>query len=196
MNIPTFNPTLEEFQDFKKYISSIKEQCHYGLAKIVPPKEWLESKGMEKVREKYNKIEDYKILDPIRQYVEGSKGTFRVTNVIEKKSMSVATFREMANKEFEKCNYIKKQDDDNEIRRKFWKNVTFSPPIYGADSSGTLFENNVEAWNLNNLNCLLRLVGTNVPGINTPYLYFGMWKGKKKKKTNSENKKNFEKIKP
>lgn len=30
--------------------------------------------------------------------------------------------------------------DVDELERKFWKNLTFNPPLYGADVSGTLYD--------------------------------------------------------
>lgn len=30
-------------------------------------------------------------------------------------------------------------DDFDELERKYWKNVTFNPPIYGADVGGSLY---------------------------------------------------------
>lgn len=30
--------------------------------------------------------------------------------------------------------------DFEELERKFWKNLTFNPPLYGADVSGTLYD--------------------------------------------------------
>lgn len=30
--------------------------------------------------------------------------------------------------------------DFDELERKFWKNLTFNPPLYGADVSGTLYD--------------------------------------------------------
>ncbi|KAL6071784.1 Lysine (K)-specific demethylase 4A [Balamuthia mandrillaris] len=82
--------------------------------------------------------------------------------------------------------------DWEELERKFWKNVTFHPPLYGADMLGSLFEEeedekgeeeqqnrktNRNAWNLANLDSLLlRRIGKELPGVTKPYLYFGMWK--------------------
>lgn len=63
-----------------------------------------------------------------------------------------------------------------ELERIYWKTLTFAPPLYGADVLGTLFDDNTESWNLNKLPNLLDVLGTKVPGVNTAYLYLGMWK--------------------
>lgn len=129
----------------------------------------------------------------------------------------------------------------DELERKFWKNLTFNPPLYGADVSGTLYDpvsghvldnrticfftvlnlslwrshtqspnlhffwwgkcstcsflssvllrlilcstlllQDVSEWNIGRLNTILDIVendsGIKIKGVNTPYLYFGMWK--------------------
>ncbi|KAJ9053173.1 hypothetical protein DSO57_1026844 [Entomophthora muscae] len=66
--------------------------------------------------------------------------------------------------------------DLKELERHYWRNISFIPPYYGADLLGTLFDDSVEEWNLRNLNDLLHNVTTLLPGVNTPYLYFGMWR--------------------
>lgn len=59
----------------------------------------------------------------------------------------------------------------------FWKNVTFSAPLYGADLLNSLMDSSSKGWNLNNLNSLLTTSLSNkVKGINTPYCYVGSWK--------------------
>ncbi|KAL2160149.1 hypothetical protein VTH06DRAFT_1804 [Thermothelomyces fergusii] len=63
-----------------------------------------------------------------------------------------------------------------ELERIYWKTLTYAPPLYGADLPGTLFHDSVEKWNLNKLPNLLDVLGTKVPGVNTAYLYLGMWK--------------------
>lgn len=63
-----------------------------------------------------------------------------------------------------------------ELERIYWKTLTYAPPLYGADLPGTLFDENQELWNLNKLPNLLDVLGTKVPGVNTAYLYLGMWK--------------------
>ncbi|EAA26571.3 hypothetical protein GE21DRAFT_2753 [Neurospora crassa] len=63
-----------------------------------------------------------------------------------------------------------------ELERIYWKTLTYAPPLYGADLPGTLFAESTENWNLNKLPNLLDVLGTKVPGVNTAYLYLGMWK--------------------
>ncbi|GAP88649.1 hypothetical protein SAMD00023353_3300560 [Rosellinia necatrix] len=63
-----------------------------------------------------------------------------------------------------------------ELERIYWKTLTYAPPLYGADVLGTLFDDSTENWNLNKLPNLLDVLGTKVPGVNTAYLYLGMWK--------------------
>ena len=46
----------------------------------------------------------------------------------------------------------------DDLERKYWKNVAFNPPIYGADISGTLFDSDQDIWNLNRLGTILDCV--------------------------------------
>ncbi|KAM3852372.1 LOW QUALITY PROTEIN: lysine-specific demethylase 4B [Vipera latastei] len=169
--IMTFHPTLEEFQDFGKYIAYIESQGAHraGLAKVIPPKEW-------KPRKTYDDIDSMVIPAPIQQVVTGQSGLFTQYN-IQKKPMLVGDYRRLANSE-KYC--TPRHQDFDDLERKYWKNLTFVSPIYGADISGSLYDADVEAWNIGNLNTLLDMVehqcGIIIEGVNTPYLYFGMWK--------------------
>ncbi|XP_078411804.1 lysine-specific demethylase 4B isoform X2 [Cetorhinus maximus] len=169
--IMTFRPTMEEFKDFGKYIVYIESQGAHraGLAKVIPPKEW-------KPRKSYEDIDDMTIPAPIQQVVTGQSGLFTQYN-IQKKSMTVGEYRKLANSE-KYC--TPRHIDFDDLERKYWKNLTFVSPIYGADISGSLYDNNIEEWNIGNLNTLLDMVeqecGIVIEGVNTPYLYFGMWK--------------------
>uniref|UniRef100_UPI0037E7181F lysine-specific demethylase 4A isoform X2 n=1 Tax=Semicossyphus pulcher TaxID=241346 RepID=UPI0037E7181F len=169
--IMTFYPTAEEFKNFTRYIAYIESQGAHkaGLAKIVPPKEW-------KPRSSYDDIDDLVIPAPIQQVVTGQSGLFQQYN-IQKKAMTVREFRKIANSDkFCSPHY----DDFEELERKYWKNVTFNPPIYGADVNGSLYDNDIKEWNICHLDTILDTVeresGITIEGVNTPYLYFGMWK--------------------
>ncbi|KAF9931640.1 hypothetical protein BGZ65_004793 [Modicella reniformis] len=63
-----------------------------------------------------------------------------------------------------------------ELERNYWRNLTFVQPMYGADMSGSLFDERTKHWNTQCLGDLLSRIDQNLPGVNTPYLYFGMWK--------------------
>lgn len=53
-------------------------------------------------------------------------------------------------------------------------------PIYGTDVNRTLFSEESSVWNLNNLRSILDYIpndyGINIKGVNTSYVYFGMFK--------------------
>ncbi|MCJ8749273.1 hypothetical protein PDJAM_G00174350 [Pangasius djambal] len=169
--IMTFRPTMEEFRDFNKYLVYMESQGAHraGLAKVIPPKGW-------KPRRTYDDIDDLVIQAPIQQMVAGQSGLFTQYN-IQKKPLSVQEFRRLANSD-KYCTprYLNYED----LERKYWKNLTFVPPIYGADVSGTLYDEDVEEWNIGHLNSILDVIeedcGVSIQGVNTPYLYFGMWK--------------------
>ncbi|XP_019936808.2 lysine-specific demethylase 4A isoform X1 [Paralichthys olivaceus] len=169
--IMTFTPSKDEFKDFSRYIAYMESQGAHkaGMAKVIPPKGW-------KPRQTYDDIDDLVIPAPIQQVVTGQSGLFTQYN-IQKKPMTVHEFRKTSNMD-KFCNprYV----DFEELERKFWKNLTFNPPLYGADVSGTLYDPDVTEWNIGCLNTILDTVesesGIKIKGVNTPYLYFGMWK--------------------
>ncbi|GBE85715.1 hypothetical protein SCP_0802370 [Sparassis crispa] len=68
-----------------------------------------------------------------------------------------------------------------ELERRYWRNCGLGRPAwYGADMQGTLFTSETKSWNVAHLeSALSRLLPASsqgLPGVNTPYLYFGMWR--------------------
>ncbi|KAK9372763.1 JmjC domain, hydroxylase-domain-containing protein [Lipomyces chichibuensis] len=63
-----------------------------------------------------------------------------------------------------------------ELERIYWKTITYNNPMYGADLLGSLFTDATQVWNVANLDNVLNDLGMDLPGVNTAYLYFGMWK--------------------
>ena len=63
-----------------------------------------------------------------------------------------------------------------ELETAYWKSLNFSNPMYGADMPGSLFDDSTKEWNVAKLENLLDVLGQKVPGVNTAYLYLGMWK--------------------
>ncbi|KAK8391868.1 hypothetical protein O3P69_017469 [Scylla paramamosain] len=171
--IMVFRPTWEEFKDFNKYITYIESQGanKAGLAKIIPPPEWQPRK------KGYNLDDlDMTIPAPICQVVTGKQGLYQQIN-IQKKPMTVKEFCALANSERYRT---PKHSSYEDLERKYWKNITYVSPIYGADVSGSITDADVEEWNINKLGSILDYVnedyGISIDGVNTAYLYFGMWK--------------------
>ncbi|XP_066227021.1 lysine-specific demethylase 4D [Saccopteryx leptura] len=170
-NIMIFYPTKEEFNDFDKYIASIESQGAHraGLAKIIPPKEW-------KARQTYDDISDILITTPLQQVAHGRAGVF-IQYHKRKKAMTVGEYRHLANSgKYRTPPHL----DFEDLERKYWKTRLYHSPIYGADISGSLFDVNTKEWNLGHLGTIQDLLeqecGLVIEGVNTPYLYFGMWK--------------------
>ena len=67
-------------------------------------------------------------------------------------------------------------DRIQELETAYWRSLNFNNPMYGADMPGSLFDESTQEWNVAKLENLLDVLGQNVPGVNTAYLYLGMWK--------------------
>lgn len=172
--IRTYRPTLQQMKDFSAYIRYIHEDGGHrpGLAKIIPPV------GYQPRKKGYADDELYEmsIIKPIRQEVNGEKGLYQQFNVEYKNRISVRDFKRKA--EEDHPTPVHKTHD--ELERIFWKNIFTKPSIYGADVSGSLYDEDVDEFNLTRLNTILDNIGEDygvtIQGVNTAYLYFGMWK--------------------
>ncbi|OTF82309.1 lysine-specific histone demethylase-like protein [Euroglyphus maynei] len=169
--IMVFRPTLEEMKDFSKYLEYMESKGahHGGLAKIIPPPEWIPRKAG------YDNI-NVQIKCPIKQVVSGSQGFYQQFN-ISSRSISFRDFKKLANSaDYRTPDFF----DYDDLERKYWKNITYNSAIYGADVPGSLTDSDCKEFNINNLNTILDLIndsyGIKIMGVNTAYLYFGMWK--------------------
>lgn len=64
----------------------------------------------------------------------------------------------------------------HELEKSYWKSLTFNNPMYGADLPGSLFDDSTQDWNVAKLENILNGLGVTLPGVNSAYLYLGMWK--------------------
>lgn len=173
--IKTYRPTLEEMKDFSAYIKYIHEDGGHraGLAKVIPPWDYKARK------EGYNDealFSSY-IMEPIEQQVNRIQpGIYEQINLQKKKKIKVRDFKRDAETKHSTPLY----NTPDDLERTFWKNIFLNPSIYGADVPGTLFDPDVEEFNLTKLNTILddirRDYGCTIQGVNTTYLYYGMWK--------------------
>ncbi|XP_059960585.1 lysine-specific demethylase 4D-like [Mesoplodon densirostris] len=170
-SIMVFHPTKEEFNDFEKYIAYMESQGAHraGLAKIIPPKDW-------KARETYDDIDDILIAAPLQQVTSGKAGVFTQHHK-QKKATTMSEYRRLTNGERHRTPFY---SDFEDLERKYWKTRPYDSPVYGADVSGSLFDQNTKQWKLGHLGTIQDLLeqecGVVIEGVNTPYLYFGMWK--------------------
>lgn len=145
-----------------------------GLAKIIPPPEWKPRRGGY---DDDPKVLDMVIPSPIQQTFEGRQGLYHWINII-KKGLTVREFRNL-------CSTPKYRTPDHfdyeDLERTYWKHIAYGSPIYGADVSGGLYDDDVNEFNIARLGTILDTLGegprgVSIEGVNTPYLYFGMWK--------------------
>ena len=172
MAVPVFKPTFEEMKDFTAYIIKMESQGAHktGLAKIIPPKEWKPRKRSYNICD----IMNLEITDPIEQTFKGTDGVHHWVKSISKK-LTVKEFKALCETpKYRTPDYLNYVD----LERIYWRSLTDSKPIYGADVQKTLFDDDCNEFNLSRLNTCLNLTDRKlkIPGVTSSYLYFGMWK--------------------
>mmetsp|Transcript_15276 Transcript_15276/g.27466 ORF Transcript_15276/g.27466 Transcript_15276/m.27466 type:complete len:540 (-) Transcript_15276:523-2142(-) len=203
--IPVFKPDWETFKDFSKFMTSVEAKCvEFGLCKIIPPKEFIArargyqfdklgycgenprcdphlspKKGGRKLRMPTN--DPAVIHNPVKQHLNGSRGVYEVISIVDTDFMTVGTFEEECRRKMENLSQREKENFKKEklreLERSYWSNLSNrSPPLYGADSPGSLFDESQDSWNCNKLGTLLDLIRDDLPGVTLPMLYFGMWR--------------------
>jgi len=171
----TMYPTMEEFKDFNKYMEYLESigAHHAGVVKVVAPKEWVPR------RQGYDLDGiNYDINGPIKQHFKqvGGRGCYQTKGIVQQKT-TVKEYEKMANSsQFRTPNHSSYDD----LERKYWKTLSFCPPIYGCDVADSITDEDQESWNIRNLGSILNMVNEDydqtIKGVNSPYLYFGMWK--------------------
>jgi jumonji domain-containing protein 2 len=164
---------------FEEYIERAEPWLReHGVGKIVPPREWVPRRGG------YEDLQ-VEIPTPIRQHATGGRGVFR-SMLVECKPLPLRGeggeggkgFRELA-LEQDRLRPAGARPED--LERRFWKNVPFSPPMYGADVEGSASDADCQGWSVPRLDTLLTRTlreqgGARGAGVVSPYLYFGMWR--------------------
>lgn len=172
----TFYPTYEEFKDLQKYVTYM-ESCgahKCGIAKIVPPKEWVPRK------QGYNPAEiDIELDHPVQQNISVSDidGAFKTISDRSIPHFSVEKYMRLATND----KYITPAHNSyEELEELYWKqnlDDKLPAPIYGADVCDSITDPEETVWNIKRLDSLLtEVMEEQIPGVNMPYLYFGMWK--------------------
>ncbi len=116
---------------------------------------------------------------PIEQNIFGKSGVYECLH-IQKKSMSFKEYKTKLGL-FDKITEGLSTDEIEAMVTmklwQFWKNIVFSPPLYGADLLNTLMDDTAGSWNLNKLDSVLnQAIDVNVKGVTSSYCYIGSWK--------------------
>lgn len=110
------------------------------------------------------------IPTPICQIVCGKQGKYQQIN-ISKRPLTLQQFRDLSKSPLYNTPTHTNYDD---LERKYWKNIKYVPPIYGADVCATLTDDDCDEWNINRLDTILDYVhddyGLKIDGVNTAYL--------------------------
>lgn len=204
--IPTFYPTMDQFKDFAKFIESVdKYGMETGIVKVVPPKEWVDSQPPLDETVKSIKIKNPIMQDVngtgglYKLHNIEKQRTYNIASwrkVCEEAENQPPAKRGQARKVAKKPKRSQTNDDGDkfsgfnyrfdaqeftperceELERIYWKSLTYSSPMYGADMPGSLFDDDCQVWNVAHLDNILNNLRVNIPGVNTAYLYCGMWK--------------------
>ena len=175
-----FQPDFKKFSNFYKYIQNMESHFaakDFGIAKVVPPPEW-EARALG-----YLDISDIKIPNPAIQSITGSGGIYELTNTYGHPMWSLLTVGQFE-AEAKSLKYCEPSSDLDVLERRFWNSLALTPresqPVYASDVRGSLFDDTLSVWNINNLGGVLRQrLGPGEPlldGIDNTFLFFGMWK--------------------
>ena len=167
---PVLQPTLEEFRNFRKYLTeTITNYSSNGIIKVIPPEGWFVAD--------YSKIDDI-VFKPVKQRAAATEAGAYSLMIEDMPDMNVSTFRTYAEMNKSKENSAEARESQ------FWRELGKSQGddgwgsrMYGADiANSSLFgKERACSWNLSNLDSTLRLIGCDVPGVSRSMLYGVMY---------------------
>ncbi|VDO00156.1 unnamed protein product [Rodentolepis nana] len=168
--VPVYRPSEEEFRDFATCMAHIEEMGaqHMGLVKIIPPPSWCPRKsGYQDV--------DFMVEKPILQLSSGTQGIY-LQDVKVQKNMTFKKYEKFSNSPKHRTPPHASVD---ELEKIYWNTISSMQPLYGANLSGSLTDEDLPICNIPRLSSMLSDVlaeeDIEIRGVNTPYLYVGAW---------------------
>ena len=200
---PVFYPTLEEMRSMslEKYVESIEDELEeYGIGRIVPPAGWTpRRRGYDDVDFRVEKA-----ITQHATGRKGLFRTLLVEKKPLSVKHDFKPMAERPENQPSKA--ALEDPTHATIEREFWKKVAYDPPTYCADVAGTLFDAPTDSddatirresddategwpgscsvttpgWDVSRLDSLLSRTlkekNITLDGVNSSYLYFGMWR--------------------
>lgn len=114
------------------------------MVKVVPPRDY---RGTKKLTMK--ELDNVILKNPIEQNAYGRGGFYELL-LIQRKSLRLKQYR----RKVEEFDQLTDKKSVEEVEELFWKNISYSPPLYGADMMGSIMEKDC-LWNLAHLNTIL-----------------------------------------
>jgi len=171
----TFYPTMDELANFADYVAFMESQGAHkaGIARIVPPKEWIARKAG------YDPSEiDIVIKNPVKQNI--TKTTVRgAFTTFADRSIPPFTLPEYLRLATSPKYLTPSHSSYEELEQLYWEqnqDASSPSPIYGADVQNSLTDPDQQVFNLAKLPSLISGMTDQIPGIHQPYVYIGMWK--------------------
>jgi len=174
-NPMTFYPSLEELANFSSYVAYMESQGAHkaGIARIVPPKDWSARKAG------YEPSEINIVIDkPMKQNIAITDTPGAFTTIAEKSipPSSLLEYFHLANSP----KYLAPTHSSyEELEQLYWRqnsDASLPSPVYGADVQASLTDPEQAVFNLTKLPSILSGMSEQIPGINLPYLFIGMWR--------------------
>ncbi|XP_055331673.1 lysine-specific demethylase 4D-like [Paramacrobiotus metropolitanus] len=177
---PIFEPTWEEFQDMPCFLhrEDVKEAgMRCGIIKIVCPPTWqpVDNSAVQRL------TSVPVVTQTFEQKCDGCYYFYR--DEPEEINLGVwgrrvAENDEVIDEEWRDICKGKTKSAFSDKTEKYWSTLLSQRAQYAADVSGSLMRKELEHWNLGsgNLHCLTQNLGReerNIPGVTSPYLYFG-----------------------
>ncbi|KAE9420848.1 hypothetical protein Angca_007185, partial [Angiostrongylus cantonensis] len=113
------------------------------------------------------------LLSPVRESIQRHNDAILKTNHVYKKSMTGAEFRKLA--ESSKHRNPRANLRGKDIELYYFENMSTRHPIYGADTEGSFYDEDVVEFNMKQLGTILDDTKNVIKGVNSVYLYFGMY---------------------
>jgi len=171
----TFYPTMEELTSFDTYVAYMESQGAHkaGIARIVPPKNWTPRKAG------YDPSEvEIVIENPVQQNIAVTKVPGAFTTIADR-SIPPFTLPEYLRLATSPKYLTPSHSSYEELEQLYWQqnlDDSLPSPIYGADVQATLTDPDQTVFNMPKLPSILTGMAEQIPGVNLPYLYVGMWK--------------------
>ncbi|RCN38435.1 JmjC domain protein, partial [Ancylostoma caninum] len=183
----TFYPTYDEFKDFKSYIQKIEAVGAHrrsGICKrvnqvqIVAPDGWTPRPSKKKFNYRDEEVEHFLIQSPVKESIHRQSFALLKTNHVYKKAMTAAEFRKLATST--KYRNPRPELQGKALEDHYFQNMLNSQPIYGADTEGSFYDEDVDEFNMKRLGTILDETkeatgGKVIRGVTSVYLYFGMY---------------------